>query len=378
MSLQVNNNALNVMLVSTSYPKNAQDWQGRFIADMLQSLSEKPNLKLSLWAPPGEVPANVATCLDTEDARQLNDMLAGGGIAHIVRSKGLRGIFHVFSLLRMLRQAYRRQVRLDVAHVNWLQNALPLWGSKTPALVTVLGTDFALLSLPGMQTLLRIVLRQRSCIIAPNAEWMQAKLQQAFGDLAEIRVIPFGVEKKWFTVQRRVPANAPKKWLVVTRITQKKLGHLLDWCQGLMNEHRELHLFGPMQEQITLPDWIHYHGPTNPTALSTEWFPQAAGLLTLSQHDEGRPQVLLEAMAAGLPVIVSDIPGHRSLVRDQQTGWICDSPDKLRQALDFLDMAENNTALGKAAQDWIKTEIGTWDDCASRYETAYRDLMRKS
>ncbi|MFZ6758705.1 glycosyltransferase family 4 protein [Undibacterium sp. Ji50W] len=369
--------SLDVLLVSTSYPKNAKDWQGRFIADMLQSLSEKTTLTLSLWAPSGDIPANVRNSLTGEDALWLDGMLAEGGIAHIVRSKGIKGAFYVLKLLNLLRRTYRGPHQPDVAHVNWLQNALPLWGSATPALITVLGTDFALLRLPGMKAALRHVMAQRPCIIAPNAEWMQPTLQHAFGDVAEIRVIPFGVEKKWFAIQRHTPAPAIKKWLVITRITKNKLGTLLEWAKDLVHEQREIHLFGPMQEQIELPDWLHYHGPTNPTALVGEWFPQATGVLTLSQHDEGRPQVLLEAMAAGLPVIVSDIPGHTSLVQDKKTGWICDSQSKLQQALDFLDDPENNELTGKAAQTWIKTEIGTWDDCASRYESAYFDLMAK-
>jgi glycosyltransferase involved in cell wall biosynthesis len=62
-----------------------------------------------------------------------------------------------------------------------------------------------------------------------------------------------------------------------------------------------------------------------PRALLEEWFPQAAGLITLSQHDEGRPQVLLEAMAARLPVIASNLPAHRDLIRSGETGMLVDS-----------------------------------------------------
>ncbi len=37
---------------------------------------------------------------------------------------------------------------------------------------------------------------------------------------------------------------------------------------------------------------------------------------------EGRPNVVIEALAAGLPVISADLPGVRGLVDDGQNGWL--------------------------------------------------------
>ena len=154
----------------------------------------------------------------------------------------------------------------------------------------------------------------------PNAGWMQARLTELFGDVAEIRPNPFGVTPAWFDMRRQI--GEPREWLVVTRITRKKLGDLLRWGKGLFGPHRRLRLLGPMQEDIALPAWIEYGGPTNPDNLRQQWFPGAAGLLTLSRHDEGRPQVMIEAMAAGLPVIASRIPAHADLIRHGgPAGW---------------------------------------------------------
>ncbi|MBZ0090888.1 MAG: glycosyltransferase family 4 protein, partial [Sulfuricellaceae bacterium] len=229
-------------------------------------------------------------------------------------------------------------------------------------------------AMPGMRQALRHVLKQRRAVLAPNAEWMAPELKRIFGDIADIRPVPFGVESGWFDIRRRPSAGA-KQWLVVSRLTRGKLGNLFEWGEGLFNGVNELHLFGPMQEQISLPSWVHYHGSTHPAALREQWFPAAAGLITLSRHDEGRPQVMLEAMAAGLPVIASDLAAHRDIVRHGQTGWIATTRDELRQGLDWLDEPLCNLEAGEAARLWIRDSIGTWDDCANRYADLYRQLL---
>lgn len=47
---------------------------------------------------------------------------------------------------------------------------------------------------------------------------------------------------------------------------------------------------------------------------------EQADVLAAPSHIEGLPMAVIEAMAWGLPVVVSDIPGHRDLVPDESTG----------------------------------------------------------
>ena len=112
---------------STSYPKDAQDWQGRFIANMAESISRRADIKLALWAPPGELPAAVANASTSTDTRWLKRLTEQGGIAHLLRKRKLLAATSALTLLVRLGRAYRRSPH-DVAHVNLLQNALPLWG----------------------------------------------------------------------------------------------------------------------------------------------------------------------------------------------------------------------------------------------------------
>jgi len=358
-------------MISSSYPANTEDWKGRFIADMAKAVAKRQQTQLSLWAPPGEHPDNVADATTVSDKQWLRDLMSHGGIAAMIRNNNVTGLIAAIGLLVRLYHAYRRNSP-ELAHVNWLQNAIPLWGTDTPALVTVLGSDYGLLSKPGMITILRSVFRQRPTILAPNANWMIPGLEKSFHDVAEIRAVPFGVDQRWFGIDRT--HAEPGCWIAVTRLTRAKIGDLFSWGEGLF-EDRQLHLFGPMQEQMQIPAWVTWHGPTHPADLCETWFPKATGLITLSHHDEGRPQVMLEAMASGLPVLASNLPAHKDFIRNGETGLLINMSGDLSSALEYMEEMGNNHKIGQVARHWIKQTIGDWDDCATRYTELYQELI---
>lgn len=368
---------MKVLISSTSYPTGPQDWRGRFIANMVESLARREDVNLSVWAPPGARLNKIFEATTPGDSRWLSKLAQRGGIAQELRSRKALAAGSVLQLLLRLAAVYRRD-KADVVHVNWFQNALPLWGTNTPALITVLGTDFALLKLPGIKQALRSMLKQRRAIITPNAQWMVPTLQAYFGDVAEVRAIAFGVDDAWFNVERTRPdAEQVRLWLAITRITHNKIGDLFNWGEGLFDSSRQLHLFGPMQETVTLPEWVYYHGPTHPAELIEKWFPKASGLITLSRHDEGRPQVMLEAMAAGLPILASKLPAHCDMISHRQTGWIVETRSDVAAGLTNLEDADIATLIAKTAQQWVLEEVGTWENCAARYAHAYRDILER-
>ncbi|RLB78213.1 MAG: group 1 glycosyl transferase [Deltaproteobacteria bacterium] len=366
---------LKILFTATSYPADGKDWRGRFAANLIESLSNKNNIKLRAWVPPGKLPINVTNVSTGSESRWLKRIMMKGGIAHIIRDRGPLAAGTILQLLLNLRKMYKREIEIDIAHVNWIQNAIPLWGSSMPAVISVLGSDFGLLKLPSMTSMLRIVINQRKCIISPNADWMVPALEKSFGDIAEIRPVPFGVNKKWFEIKRKPQKDKILKWITVTRLTEKKLGPLFSWSKDIFGKNNELHLFGPMQETLILPEWIVYHGPVSPDELWSKWFPLCSGLITLSRHDEGRPQVMLEAMAAGLPIIASDIPAHLDIIEHRVNGWIVSDVQDLKNAISFFNTREAVNRAGESARSWVLKNIGTWDDCARRYITAYQDLL---
>ena len=59
---------------------------------------------------------------------------------------------------------------------------------------------------------------------------------------------------------------------------------------------------------------------------------------------EGLPVNIIEAMACGLPVVVSDNRGHRSLIKDKETGFVF-SPKSEKEMTDAIVLLYKNPSL---------------------------------
>jgi phosphatidyl-myo-inositol alpha-mannosyltransferase len=87
--------------------------------------------------------------------------------------------------------------------------------------------------------------------------------------------------------------------------------------------------------------------------------------------------VLVEAMAAGLPVIASDIPGYREVVRDQIEGLLVPprDPEALSRSVgDVLEDADLAKRLGEAGRQ--RARRYSWDTVAAEIEEVYREVTR--
>lgn len=76
-------------------------------------------------------------------------------------------------------------------------------------------------------------------------------------------------------------------------------------------------------------------------------------LFILPSIEEGMSLALLEAVAAGIPIVASDIPGNRTLVVDSEHGRLAapDSPDALARAiLDQWQSYDQAVSMGQSAR----------------------------
>src|SRR5262249_3256190 len=105
-------------------------------------------------------------------------------------------------------------------------------------------------------------------------------------------------------------------------------------------------------------------------------FLHALDAFVLPSRYEGMPNVLLEAMAAGLACVGTTIGGTEDLSEDGRAGLLVPPNEvgALAAALDQLGDADRREALGRAARARIEAQFAV-DIVAERYERLYRELM---
>ena len=106
----------------------------------------------------------------------------------------------------------------------------------------------------------------------------------------------------------------------------------------------------------------------------------AIDLFALPSHWEGMPNALMEAMAAGRPVVASDIDGIRALVEHGESGWLTPpgAPEVLAQTmLDVLADREVAEQVGRRAMARMQEEFSI-GRMADAYEELYRAGLDKA
>jgi glycosyltransferase involved in cell wall biosynthesis len=81
-----------------------------------------------------------------------------------------------------------------------------------------------------------------------------------------------------------------------------------------------------------------------------------ADILVLTSDWEGTPNVILEAMASGLPVVATSVGGVSEIVVDGQTGYLVDAWDEnglVDAILDLVENAERREAFGRAGREFV-------------------------
>ena len=102
-------------------------------------------------------------------------------------------------------------------------------------------------------------------------------------------------------------------------------------------------------------------------------------LYVASSRKEGLPPSMLEAMAAGLAVVATDVPGHRDLVVQGETGLLVapEDPAALANAIAALltDPARRKS-LGHAGRERVRQEF-TMRAMVDATAAAYRRAARR-
>lgn len=117
-----------------------------------------------------------------------------------------------------------------------------------------------------------------------------------------------------------------------------------------------------------LPDTgnVHVYGPVHDVL---PWL-QAADIMVSASMEEGMSNAILEGLAAGLPALVSDIPGHRELVKNGETGQLFE-PDSTEELIQKIQWFEHNRyrlkEMGGTAREAVKSRFSI-SSVAGTYE----------
>lgn len=98
----------------------------------------------------------------------------------------------------------------------------------------------------------------------------------------------------------------------------------------------------------------------------------------LASDFEGMSNSVMEAMAAGLPVLASDIAPNRELVQEGQTGFLIPVGDRAgyaRAALSLLDHPDQAQQMGAAGRQRMATDFSV-AKMIDGYATIYRDVLK--
>ncbi len=100
-----------------------------------------------------------------------------------------------------------------------------------------------------------------------------------------------------------------------------------------------------------------------------------ADILAQASHTEGLPNVVLEASAAGLPVVATDVGGTSEIIEDGVNGFLvpaADPPALARRLLDLVRSPELRHQMGDRGRDLVRARFSF-----ARQAAAYEELFAK-
>jgi glycosyltransferase involved in cell wall biosynthesis len=332
-----------VVVLTTSYPRSAEDVAGRFVADSVEHVRDRG------------VTVDVVSPL----AFRHFGIAYGHGVVGNLRRRPWLGAALPAMLLSFVRAARAAWRDADLVHAHWLPAGVVAALTGRPFVLQLWGTDVELAC--HAPRLASAILRRARLAICASQELAVA----AHGLGARtVRVIPSGVE---------IPATVedpddPPHVLYAGRLSPEK--GVLELVEATRGLPLVVAGDGPLRDRV-------------PQALG--WVPhdellrlyERAAVVACPSRREGFGVACAEAMAHGRPVVAAAVGGLRDLVVDGETGLVVPPGDvsALRAALErLLADGELRRRLGAAARARAREHF-SWERAGSLTVTAYRDAL---
>ncbi|MEM6338005.1 MAG: glycosyltransferase, partial [Bacteroidota bacterium] len=268
-----------------------------------------------------------------------------------------------------------RAVEPAVIHAHFGISGFRLLGLKRrhriPLLTQFYGFD--VLQLPGeagWTRRYRTLAREGDCFIAITEEMKRDLVAQGFPE-AKIDVVKLAIDTEAMRFTPRRQPESTLRLIAVGRLVEKKgFAYAIEAVQALQSQGREVSLDvfgdGPLRAELeakaSISKGIKFHGRAeNATILDALQRHDALlvpSVLAGNADKEGMPQIIVEAMASGLPVIASRHSGIPEIVIDGETGLLHDERDDagLTRALGALaDTPELAERFSHAGRQFVET-----------------------
>ncbi len=336
-------------------------------------------------------------------SRQLEDRPLPPQVEQVVWRGGRRpvGWRDYPALLRDLNRVIR-QIQPDVIHAGPIQSAafLTALSGFRPLVSMSWGSDLLLDA--GRSAWMRWVTRftlRRTTVLAADCRTVQEKAVHFGFPRERVVLFPWGVDLSHFHPGRAEEFRARRGWqdafVVLSLRTWEPLYGVDVVARGFaraagQNPHLRLLLLGggsqaglirTIFQQAGVLDRVFFGGQVSGNDLPQYY--QAADLYVSASHSDGSSVSLMEALASGLPVLVSDIPSNCEWVTRGQEGWLFPDGDEVALSEGILRAANQPETLARMRQAArrLAEERANWPANFQRLLEAYQlavDLNRSS
>jgi glycosyltransferase involved in cell wall biosynthesis len=370
---------LKVLIVTTSYPCNDADPSGIFIKRLALAMV-RSGATVTVLAPGDrhtksrEVDNGIDIVRFFYAPRILMRIGYGeGGIPENVRRWPWLFLILPFFLLSLSLHTIVLAKDCDVVHANWLATGffcLPAkWIRRKPLVVTLRGSDLS--KVPSK--LLPFSAANADAITTVNQSWAESLAERFPG---KVFYTPNGVEVSNSVMDMRSKYGFGSHETIALYV-------------GALRKVKGADLIGETAKRIVKKNpsvKFLVIGPGNPgefglceltNVICTGSIPPHEVLATYSSCDifvlpsrfEGRPNALLEAMASGLPSVVTKLPGVIEVI-SEESGILVDTEDPEALALGICTLAKDparRQLMGERAKAKISELSLDWESSAKNY-----------
>lgn len=189
----------------------------------------------------------------------------------------------------------------------------------------------------------------------PWTNWNRDGLVKEHGlDPARVRVIHPGVDAAWWAQPRNLrPAGDPLRILFVGNDVERKGLGLLQDAAGRLDGASIDVVTG--DEDVPAGEGLRVHRGITPRSEELRRLYNDADVFALPTYADAVPNVVVEAMAAGLPVVATDVGAVREMVGDAGVVVPRGDVDALAAGLAALHSdPERRVALGERARERVR------------------------